>query len=218
MGRAGKGSKQPTPALEARPAAVAIQTQQTLSQAQSLIAQAPTLGPQERNQLVAELEDEAPAPGRVLALPGVRGLLGEDILMRNGDRYALGETIAEGLFKGRYVVEVDRRRREVVLDDKSRVRLGRLPQPVPEGQSPDYNPQGFVGRERVFPKLYRELAPARPEERKEQECPGHRWTWRGRKSGTSWAGLRTGSGILDRGGPGAAPAQPVELKLQNATC
>jgi len=106
---------------------------QAIGQARNVVARSDALTPDKRDEVIAQLTaaQERYAEAFALNMEFV-GVVGDDLLMRNGERYGINEPIRDGPLMGRSVQAVDRRRRELLLDDGRRLKLGGVPKPVPQ--------------------------------------------------------------------------------------
>lgn len=133
---AGLASVPPTPTLAPGGDMVvdANRATQAIGEARNVVARSDALTPDKRDEIIAELTATQQRYIEAFQLnTEFVGLVGDELLMRNGERYAIDEPIRDGPLMGRSVTAVDRRRRELLLDDGRRLKLGGLPRPAAAG-------------------------------------------------------------------------------------
>jgi len=163
----GKGKPkdpEPTPApgydefLDARRAATAMQ------QARSVVRNSKAVPDQAKTGVVDSLEAALQQYEEAYKRSSeVVGMVGDEIILRDGSRFKKGETIPDGLLKGRSVTSFDRRTQLFVLDNGEHLKLGGLPKSASENLATAAKPQRVPVKARVVSEALSGIADSAPQ-------------------------------------------------------
>ncbi|AMV21770.1 zonular occludens toxin domain-containing protein [Planctomyces sp. SH-PL14] len=155
---------EPTPApgyeefLDARRAATAMQ------QARSAVRNSRAVPDQAKGPVIDELEAALQQYEEAYKRSSeVVGMVGEEIILRDGSRFKKGETIPDGLLKGRSVTSFDRKTQLFVLDNGEHLKLGGLPKSATENLATAAKPKRVPVKTRVVSEALSGVADTGPQ-------------------------------------------------------
>jgi len=162
----GKGKPkdpEPTPApgydefLDARRAATAMQ------QARSVVRNSKAVPDQAKNPVVDSLEAALQQYEEAYKRSSeVVGMVGDEVILRDGSRFKKGETIPDGVLKGRSVTSFDRKTQLFILDNGEHLKLGGLPKSASENLAAAAKPQRVPNKTRIVPQALSGFEPPAP--------------------------------------------------------
>lgn len=184
----------------------ANRTTQAIGNVESQVRRSEALSMEQKDMVIRELQEARAEQERAFELnQEFVGIVGDDLLMRNGDRYAVNEVITTGPLQGIQVVQIDRRRRELLLSDGRRIKLGGVPKPVPESRATAARSSGVPGTgSDPAPALQRGSVSTTDESGRNYGRSGGRRSLRGGAANGAGVGVGPMGGVSG-GGPLIAP-------------